>query len=73
MPDDDVVSNCSISFAKVATPEDKKEDEEEEWTVVDETLETSTYIKAETPEPVSREISIQVTYLSCVIQWWPNH
>ena len=57
----------AVSLANASTSEPKDEEEEEEWTVVDETredlthVESSTSVKAQTPEPVSRDIPIKVT------------
>ena len=63
--DDDNVSHCSSSFSKASTPDEKKDDaEDEDWTVVNKTPEATPIKVVEvTPEVVastSRDIPIQV-------------
>ena len=63
--DDDNVSHCSSSFSKASTPDEKKDEaEDEEWTVVNKTPEaTPVHVVEATLEavvPTTRDIPIQV-------------
>jgi hypothetical protein len=63
--DDDNVSHCSSSFSKASTPDEKKDEaEDEEWTVVNKTPEaTPIHVVEANPEAVAkttRDIPIQV-------------